>query len=84
MIHITQKSYGRLHSSRCWFPAAVGDIQPWIEADLGRLFNVSGIKAQGFGVHWVTTLKVSTFQDVSGTEDFIKKEGNDEVKVCNV
>ena len=74
--------YGRLDSSRCWYPAD-GDIQPWIETDFGRLVIVSGIKAQGCGVHWVTTLKVSTFQEVSGTEDFIRTEGN-EVKVCNV
>ena len=79
-------SNGRLHGGIYWSPGA--DAQPWIEADLGRLVNVYGILTQGDGYtmyYWVTTLIVSTFQQVPGAGDvgdFIT-EGN-EIKVCNV
>ena len=81
-------SNGRLRGSSCWEPAG-GDAQPWIEADLGRHVNVHGIQTQGgsgYYYHWVTTLKVSTFQQVPGAGDagdFIT-EGNGVIKVCNV
>ena len=67
-----------------------GDPYPWLQADIGRLVNLYGIKMQG-GVneangnrYWVTIVKISTFQDVEdATEetsgDFI--EDKDGVKV---
>ena len=78
-------SKARLHGIYCWFPADA-DAQPWIEADLGLLVNVSGIQTGGSGyTYWVTTLKVSTFQQVPGAGDagYFIKHGND-IKVCNV
>ena len=76
-------SYGRLHNSVRWV-AATHDTQPWIEADLGRLFNVCGIQTQGSGTtNWLITLKVSTYRNVpvmGDSGDFIQY-GN-EVKVC--
>ena len=62
-------SEGRLHGNVRWRPAN-SDTQAWIQADLGRLVNVYGIQTQGSGVYnWVTTLKVSTFQNVPGMGD---------------
>ena len=76
-------SYGRLYGSERWL-SAVADSHPWIQADLGRMVNnVSGIQTQGDKFSWwVITLKVSTFQNVSGSGDgdFIQDEN--EVKVC--
>ena len=75
-------SNGRLHGNISWYPH-YDDAKPWIESDLGRLVNVSGIQTQGTGSSgWVTTLKVSTFPNVpvSGDGDFIQV-GNI-VKVC--
>ena len=73
----------RLHGNGNWYPDT-GDTQPWIQADLGREVEVYGIQIQGDGgYYWVTTLKVSTFQNVPETGevgDFIQ-DGND-VKVC--
>ena len=83
-IQVSSERYklGRLHGD-VWLPAS-DDTQPWIQADIGRLVNVYGIQTQGDGTaYWVTTLKVSTFQNVPGTGDvgdFIQ-EGSD-VKVC--
>ena len=76
-------SKGRLHGRPGWLPD-YDDTQKWIQADIGRLVNVYGIQTQGDGTgYWVTTLKVSTFQNVPRTGDvgdFIQ-EGSD-VKVC--
>ena len=85
---IEKASYGRLHGSSCWMPAAT-DAQPWIDADLGRPVNVYGIQTQG-GCYawWVTSLKVSTSQQVPGAGrdvgDFIKEGNEIKVHVCNV
>ena len=80
-------SYGRLHAENKYWEPAGDDAKPWIEADLGRSVDVYGIQTQGdYTRSWVTTLKVSTFQQVYNYEydgDFIKEEWN-EFKVCNV
>ena len=82
---IRRASYGRLHEDgRAWVPAPT-DTQPWIEADIGRVVNVYGIQTQGNGgVRWVTTLKVSTFQNVPGMEnvgEFIRDENDVKVPI---
>ena len=80
-------SKGRLHGRPAGWLPDYDDTQKWIQADIGRLVNMYGIRTQGHNIespYWVTTLKVSTFQNVPGTGDvgdFIQ-EGSD-VKVCN-
>ena len=64
-----------------------GDPDSWLQADIGLLVGLYGIKIQGgagANDYWVTTVKISTFQDVEdATEetsgDFI--EDKDGVKV---
>ena len=79
----TVPSYGRLNGNNYWVPAD-SDTDPWIQVDIGRLVNVYEIQTQGCGgANWVTTLKVSTFQQVPAgagdVGDFITYEN--EIKV---
>ena len=79
---IFKASNGRLHDGNGWY-ASKGDTNPWIEADLGLPVDGYGIQTQGKYSNWVTTLKVSTFQNVPGSGgdgDFILDRN--ESKVC--
>ena len=70
-LSLYKANMGRLHGTiNCWIPDYDPYTQPWIQADLGRLVNVSGIQTQGgAGFHWITTLKVSTFHNEPGIKD---------------
>ena len=54
--------YARFHSDRRW-SSAYWDPQPWIQADLGCIHNVTGLKTSGVWVthewsYWVEKIKM--------------------------
>ena len=73
--------YARLNSnSGSWVPTS-NNAQQWLQVDLGKKTEVTGIKTQGrYNAHqWVTSYRVSYSND--GSTFQIYKENN-KVKVC--
>ena len=81
-------AHGRLNGARFWTPSPL-DAEPWIQADIGYLTNVSGVITQGNGGistdNWVTSLKVSTSVDTEhDTLVFIQAIDTGTDKVNNI
>ena len=76
--------YARLRSDYNMWSSSIGDLQPWIQVDLGFSHRVTGFQVKGnqrdSAQYWVEQMEVQF--GYSESDLTYIKDGNDQRKVC--